>query len=88
MRFWAKLQVNAIRADGKPEEGIAFFRLQMGNQIQNNPGGHAPDNPALPNVHAFERWKFVEYQPVQGRINILHPTGLTDHYDFIQVKQL
>ena len=35
-------------------------------------------NPALPAIHAFERWQFVEYQPVQGRIQILNPTGLTD----------
>lgn len=33
----------------------------------------------LPAVHAFERWKFVEYQGVQGRIQILHPDGLLNH---------
>ena len=61
---------------------IYDYQMYISNEIRNS------DNPALPNIHAFERWKFVEYQPVQGRINILHPTGLTDHYDFIQVKQL
>ena len=61
---------------------IYDYQMYISNEITN------ADNPALPNIHAFERWKFVEYQPVQGRINILHPTGLTDHYDFIQVKQL
>ena len=61
---------------------IYDYQMYISNEIRN------ADNPALPNIHAFERWKFVEYQPVQGRINILHPTGLTDHYDFIQVKQL
>ena len=35
-------------------------------------------NYALPAIHAFERWKFVEYQPVQGRIAIKNPTGLVD----------
>ena len=61
---------------------IYDYQMYISNEIRNS------DNPALPNIHAFERWKFVEYQPVQGRINILHPTGLTDHYDFVQVKQL
>ena len=61
---------------------IYDYQMYISNEIRN------ADNPALPNVHAFERWKFVEYQPVQGRINILHPTGLTDHYNFIQVKQV
>ena len=35
-------------------------------------------NYALPAIHAFERWKFVEYQPVQGRVKILHPTGYAE----------
>lgn len=61
---------------------IYDYQMYITNEIRN------ADNPALPNVHMFERWKFVEYQPVQGRINILHPSGLTDHYDFVQVKQL
>ena len=61
---------------------IYDYQMYISNEIRN------ADNPALPNVHAFERWKFVEYQPVQGRINILHPTGLTDHYDYVQVKQV
>lgn len=61
---------------------IYDYQMYISNEIRN------ADNPALPNIHAFERWKFVEYQPVQGRINILHPTGLTDHYDFVQVKSV
>ena len=61
---------------------IYDYQMYISNEIRN------ADNPALPNIHAFERWKFVEYQPIQGRINILHPTGLTDHYDFVQVKQI
>lgn len=61
---------------------IYDYQMYISNEIRN------ADNPSLPNIHAFERWKFVEYQPVQGRIEILHPTGLTDHYDFVQVKQI
>lgn len=51
---------------------IYDYQLYVSNEIRNM------SNYALPAVHAFERWKFVEYQPVQGRIKILHPTGLTE----------
>lgn len=60
---------------------IYDYQLYVSNEIRN------AANPALPAVHAFERWKFYEYQPVQGRIKILHPTGLeniapnTDPFD-------
>lgn len=49
---------------------IYDYQLYISNEIRN------ANNPTLPAVHAFERWKFVEYQPVQARINILNPTGL------------
>lgn len=61
---------------------IYDYQMYISNEIRNS------NNPALPNIHSFERWKFVEYQPVQGRINILHPSGLTDHYNYIQTKQV
>ena len=61
---------------------IYDYQMYISNEIRN------ADNPALPNIHSFERWKFVSYQPVQGRINILHPSGLTDHYDYIQTKAI
>ena len=61
---------------------IYDYQMYISNEIRNS------DNPALPNVHAFDRWKFYSYEPVQGRINILHPSGLTDHYNFVQVKQM
>lgn len=51
---------------------IYDYQLYVSNEIRNM------SNYALPAIHAFERWKFVEYQPVQGRIQILHPTGLTE----------
>ena len=51
---------------------IYDYQLYVSNEIRNIV------NPALPAIHAFERWKFVEYQPVQGRIQIKHPTGLTE----------
>lgn len=49
---------------------IYDYQLYISNEIR-NAGNHA-----LPSIHAFERWKFLEYQPVQARINILNPTGL------------
>ena len=47
--------------------------MYLSNEIRNI------SNPALPAVHAFERWKFKEYQPVQGRIRIINPTGLRNY---------
>jgi hypothetical protein len=46
--------------------------MYISNEIRQNA------NPALPNICAFERYKFSSYQPVQGRIDIVHPTGLRD----------
>ena len=51
---------------------IYDYQMYVSNEIRNM------SNHALPAIHAFERWKFVEYQPVQGRIKILHPTGFTE----------
>lgn len=51
---------------------IYDYQMYVSNEIRNMV------NYALPAIHAFERWKFVQYQPVQGRIKIEHPTGLTD----------
>lgn len=48
---------------------IYDYQLYISNEIRN------AANPALPAIHAFERWKMVEYQPVQGRIQILNPSG-------------
>lgn len=51
---------------------IYDYQMYISNEIRNY------QNPSLPAIHAFERWKFVEYQPVQGRIKILNPTGMTN----------
>ena len=51
---------------------IYDYQMYVSNEIRNMA------NPSLPAIHGFERWKFVEYQPVQGRIQILNPTGLTN----------
>lgn len=49
---------------------IYDYQMYLSNEIRN------ADNPTLPSLHAFERWKFVEYTPVQGRITIEHPRGI------------
>lgn len=51
---------------------IYDYQMFLSNEIRNS------TNYALPAVHAFDRWKFVEYQPVQGRVKILNPMGRTD----------
>lgn len=48
------------------------YQMYVSNEIRN------AANPALPALHAFERFKLVEYQPVQGRIQIQNPSGLTN----------
>lgn len=52
---------------------IYDYQMYVSNEIRN------AANYALPAIHAFERWKFVEYQPVQARIKVLNPSGLRDH---------
>jgi hypothetical protein len=49
---------------------VVDYQMYLSNEIRN------AANPALPAVHAFERWKFKEYQGVQGRLKVLNPTGL------------
>lgn len=51
---------------------IYDYQMFVSNEIRN------ASNPTLPAIHGFERWKFVEYQPVQGRIQILNPTGFAE----------
>lgn len=49
---------------------IYDYQMYVSNEIRN------AKNPALPALSAFERWKFVAYQPVQSRIRILNSSGL------------
>ena len=59
---------------------IYDYQMYISNEIRN------ANNPALPAIHTFERWKAVEYQPVQGRIMIANPSGLTEDYAAIPVR--
>ena len=54
---------------------IYDYQMYVSNEIRN------AANPSLPAVHAFQRYKVWSYQPVQGRVTILNPTGLKGAYD-------
>jgi hypothetical protein len=49
---------------------IYDYQFYISNEIRKN------NNPALPNILAFERFLCDEYQPVQGRIQIANPIGM------------
>ena len=48
------------------------YQMYISNEIRNS------SNPSLPSIHAFERFLMKEYMPCQGRIDILHSSGLRD----------
>ena len=50
---------------------VVDYQFYLSNEIRNS------ENYALPAIHSFDRFKVQEYQPVQGRLQILNPTGLT-----------
>lgn len=52
---------------------IYDYQMYVSNEIRN------VQTYTLPAVHAFERWMMMEYQPVQGRIEILNPTGIVEN---------
>lgn len=47
------------------------YQLYISNEIRN------AANPSLPAIHSFERFKLVSQLPIQGRLNILNPSGLS-----------
>ena len=49
---------------------IYDYQMYVSNEIRN------VKNYTLPAIHAFQRWKFVAYQPVQGRVLVLNPSGV------------
>lgn len=50
---------------------VVDYQFYMSNEIRN------AENWALPSLHAYDRFTVQEYQPVQGRLLIKNPTGLT-----------
>ena len=51
---------------------VVDYQFYLSNEIRN------AENYALPAIHSFDRFKIQEYQPVQGRVKILNPTGLKE----------
>ena len=49
------------------------YQMYISNEIRD------AENPQLPALTAFQRYKFFEYQPVQGRLRIANPSGLRSH---------
>ena len=51
------------------------YQMYISNEIRD------AENPSLPALTAFQRYKFFEYQPVQGRILVANPSGLREHLE-------
>lgn len=49
------------------------YQMYISNEIRD------VQNPQLPAITAFQRYKFFEYQPVQGRLFIANPSGMREH---------
>lgn len=49
------------------------YQMYISNEIRD------AENPALPALTAFQRYKFFEYQPLQGRLFVSNPSGLREH---------
>ena len=49
------------------------YQMYISNEIRD------AENPALPALTAFQRYKCFEYQPVQARLFCANPTGLREH---------
>ena len=49
------------------------YQMYISNEIRD------AENPALPALTAFQRYKFFEYQSLQGRLFVANPTGLREH---------
>lgn len=52
---------------------IIDYQMYLSNEIRDT------KNYQLPSMTAFERWYFLQYQPVQGRCQILNVTGLREN---------
>ena len=59
---------------------IYDYQMYISNEIRE------ANNPSLPSICTFDRWKMIEYQPVQGRIQILNASGLTENYSALPVR--
>ena len=49
------------------------YQMYISNEIRD------AENPSLPSLTAFQRYKFFGFQEVQGRLFVANPTGLREH---------
>lgn len=49
------------------------YQMYISNEIRD------AEQPQLPALTAFQRYKFFEYQPVAGRLMVANPSGLREH---------
>jgi hypothetical protein len=49
------------------------YQMYISNEIRD------AEHPQLPALTAYQRYKFFQYQPVQGRLFIANPSGLREH---------
>ena len=49
------------------------YQMYISNEIRD------AENPSLPALTAFQRYKFFGFQEVQGRLFVANPTGLREH---------
>lgn len=52
---------------------VIDYQMYLSNEIRDT------KQYQLPSMTAFERWKFLEYQPVQGRVKIVNVSGLREN---------
>lgn len=52
---------------------IIDYQMYISNEIRDS------QQYQLPAITCFERWYFLQYQPVQGRIRIMNPSGLREN---------
>jgi hypothetical protein len=56
---------------------IYDYQLYISNEIRNSA------NPALPAIHAFDRWRMYSMFEILGKINILNPSGMRNRDTFV-----
>lgn len=64
---------------------VIDYQMYLSNEIRDT------EQYQLPSMTAFERWLFLQYQPVQGRMQIMNPTGLRENVkakDYIGVNAM
>lgn len=54
---------------------IVDYQLYLSNEIRDT------EQYQLPGITCFERWMFLEYQPIQGRIQLLNTMGFREEID-------